>query len=345
MILSYSFWTQSYSILASEDWKRNPILHNPQPAWTPSLNFESIEKRLHDENIVLLIPMRDYLEYLGKKADFENKVYLAVLESGLKAVFKPDLEAHDMYAEVAAYKASQWMKSRLVPPTVIKQFKKQKGSLQFFVETPLDTVTLEDQTILLNSLNDLSRQEIEVFCFLFGQWDRSPSNILFVPYKASYLAALIDNSGLLQQQHVILGKSPFIRKAYCDYRHDTWDNRFPFEKAQKISLNDIDHHPDFKSCGLTSQKFSFLKGSKKPLIYIFWRNSLWFQPYAETPFLLKNLSPSLLAKIKKLDEKTLKAIWKMSPKEWTPRQRDEIIRLTLDRKNQLLNSLNTESSQ
>jgi len=343
VLFIFNILASPYSLYASEEWKTHPLLQYSQPAWTPFLNFKDIEKRLQEEDIILLIPMRDYLNIQGKKADFENQVYLAILQSGLKAVFKPDKEAHDMFAEVAAYKASQWMQNRLVPPTVLKEFKKQKGSLQFFVETPLDTTTIEAHQDMLNSLKESIRQEMDVFCFLFGQWDRSPSNILFVPYNSSYLVALIDNSGILQQQHVVLGHSPFVRKAYCENRADVWDNRFPFEKAQKISLHDLNKNPDFKSCGLTSQKFSFLKESNKPLTYVFWRNSLWFQPYNETPILLKNLSPSLIEKIKKLDEKTLKKIWKAFPKEWTPRQHDEIIRLTLDRKDQLLRLFNKES--
>ncbi len=288
--------------------------------------------------------MRDYLESHGKIADFENQVYLAVLESGLKAVFKPDLEFHDMYAEVAAYKASQWMKSSLVPPTVLKQFKKQKGSLQFFVETDLETSSPETQKIMLKALDQKTLEDIDVFYFLFGQWDRGPSNMLFVPFNSSYFVALIDNKGILQQQHVHLGKSPFVRKAYCDNRKDVWDNQFPFEKAQKITLDAIDKHPDFKACGLTHQKFPFLKASQKPLTYVFWRNSLWFQPYEDMPFHPKNLSLSLLEIVKKLNQDILKNIWKDRPKEWTTRQFNEIIRLTLDRRDQLLNTFNKESS-
>ncbi len=328
---------------ASDSWKNNSLVQTPQPAWTLSLNFEDIEKRLSSEKIVLLIPMEDYLETLGKKADFENPVYLAVLESGLKAVFKPDLEAHDMYSEVAAYKASQWMKVRLVPPTVIKHHKKQKGSLQFFVETPLETSSQGSQKTMLASLDDARRQDVEVFCFVFGQWDLGPSNMLFVPQNPSPLVVLIDNSGIVQQQHVQLGESPFVRKGYCDNRKDIWDDRFPFEKAQKINLGDIDKNPEFKECGLSSQKFPFLKASQKPLTYIFWRNSLWFQPYGESPFTPHKLSSSLLKKIKELDASVLKKIWKERPKDWTNRQLTEIIRLTLDRRDQLLTAFNSEN--
>ena len=326
------------SLNGSDAWQSHPLFKLPQPSWTSTLNLEEIEQRLRDEKIILLIPMREYLKTQEKTADFDNQVYLVVLESGLKGVFKPDPEHHDMYGEVAAYKASQWMNVRLVPPTVIKSYKKQKGSLQFFIATPIDSSRLESYKKMRTALDEVMCQTVDLFCFLFGQWDIGPSNILFVP-SHPLLPVLIDNAGIVQQQHVRVGEAPFVRKTYCDNRNDPWTDHFPFEKAKKIMLSEIDQNTDFKKCSLTSQKFPFLKKTKNPLTYLFWRNSLWIQPYKDVPLELRKPSSSLLLKIKELNASRLQEIWKDHPKDWSSKQLNEIIRLTLERRDQLLKTL------
>lgn len=339
--------SSSAFVESSSSWRDHPLLKKSQPSWSPNLDFQAIEKRLASEKIVLLIPMRDYLTSLGKKSDFQNQVYLALLESGLKAVFKPDSEEQGMYGEVAAYRASQWMKAFLIPPTVLRRFNAQKGSLQFFVETPIDTATPEQLEHYLQKLDEKSREEMALFCFLFGKWDKGPGNILFVPSASHLYPVLIDNADLIQQQHIFLGQDPFVRKIYCDNRNDKWSTSFPIDKAQTISLEEIDHHPEFKACHLSAKNFPALIQSQKPLKYVFWRNSLWFQPfqpYSKILLSIQKLPPSLYQHLQSLNSEVLKEIWKEHPKSWSPHQFKEIIRLTLERRDQLLTSFRKKAS-
>ncbi len=92
-------------------------IYTMQPRWTQELDLPSIEQELQEGDVASMKPMSIVLSEMGKKVDFDNEVFLVELRSGLKGVFK---SGDDRFAEVAAYRADQYLGQRLAPPTVFR---------------------------------------------------------------------------------------------------------------------------------------------------------------------------------------------------------------------------------
>lgn len=215
-----------------------------QPDWDNVLDLDKIESQLRTEPIVALKPMKKYLAEQKKVARYKNIVYVATLKNGLKAVFKPERQPFLAYGEVAAYRASKWLNTRLVPPTVMKTFRGKKGSLQFFVESPFDLFNPTDLRHAEKLLSAKNRSDMTLFYYVF--WGRLTFNplgnkLISRDKDGKGYLALIDNAAFMQKKPDLRPKKVPLPSVYSKatldryYQLDIQALRWIFEDALKYA--------------------------------------------------------------------------------------------------------------
>jgi len=231
------------------------------------------------------VSMRDFLISKGQKVSFENKVTLVTLEDGTKAVFKPvpPEDLGDAYAEVAAYKASQFLGFPEIPPTIIRKINNEIGSLQLYVEPTHDGLQPEVYQEILKKVNPDTLANLKLFYFVFGQWDTGPQNLIIKKELDKIHLVAIDNSGIRNRQSVHYGGISFVRVCYSETLNtNDWHLSFPFEKVKIID------NPSFEKLseifGNTFPIATLKNLSKYPgrLPYVIYKNSLWVQHLHES---------------------------------------------------------------
>ncbi len=97
--------------------------------------------------------------------------------------------------EIAAYRLDKLLGLNLIPPTVEKEFKGKKGSLQFWVEKEMNDLERMDRKIPIPaSANDnweKMKYLMRAFDSLIGNEDRTQQNIM---YTKDWRVILIDHS-------------------------------------------------------------------------------------------------------------------------------------------------------
>ncbi len=166
-----------------------------QPRWNEDLSFEEIEDRLRTESVINASSIHAFLKQQNKKPSGMHPIKIATLESGLLAVLKKE---NACYGEVAAYKAAKVLNLRLVPPTVLRDINGTKGSLQFYVDCSVDLAKYHS---LLQKASRKDRSDMNVFYFLFNQWDDHRGNQLIDKDKKKFRLVLIDNQGISFLSH------------------------------------------------------------------------------------------------------------------------------------------------
>ena len=308
------------------------IISATQPAWDHTLDLHAIEARLQNQKIVQLIPMRDYLASQHINIQFTHEVYLAILADGLKAVFKPESTLKSSYAEVAAYRASAWLGLRLVPPTVLKKYKNQQGSLQFFVEFE----SRATQTSIA-ALNPKDKSDMHLFCFIFGKSGTHTGNRLVAVHNNRAYIALIDNASIRFLQQVHYGDFPFIYKGRSRNKSNKLtSNSFPFNEQKTFSHGTLKELKTILGEYMSDRRIEDLWNKKRPITYCFWNNTLWIKREQKTgPNYTDVYYKSTLDQYKKLTKAVLEKLWS----EWLhtdPQHVRQLIHLTLERRNQVL---------
>jgi hypothetical protein len=310
-------------------------------------NNPKIIKILETSKIVGIKPMKDALTEQGKKIEFEGKVFLITLKNNVKAVFKsiPIDDQGDAMAEVAAYKASLRLGFPYVPPTVLRNVHDMKGSLQLFVDTPIDLLQEREFEKYSKKFKKKDWNNLKVFYFVFGQWDSGAHNLLAYSSqstKAIYPIA-IDNSGIRNHQHVRYSELPFVRVIYSEKLNtNDWIKPFPFE-GYKI-IHKPSHHNLKKTFGnkLPESFYQNFQSYGKPLKYVVYQNSVWRQYHAFDKNFVKSYtkkcSQKALSALQKLDLKTLKEIF------WHAKGNDFLtnsyLKSILERRDQVVKSHN-----
>ena len=279
-------------------------------------NDPAITKILKTSNVVDIKPMKEALIEQGKKAEFDGQVFLITLEHGIKAVFKslPLDDQGDAGAEVAAYQASVILGFPYIPPTVLREIKGMKGSLQLFVNTPIDLLVNGEYTKALQKISKEDQDNLKLFYFVFGQWDSGPHNLLAYPDGSRIYPIAIDNSGIRNHQYVRYGELPFVRILYSD-KLDTndWDKPFPFESAKTIDYPTTNNLKKIFGDKLPASFYNNSKFYGQPLKYIIYQNSLWRQYHAFDKSFVKSYvskyHQSTRDSLEKLDLKSLKKIF------------------------------------
>ncbi len=302
-----------------------------QPAWDGSLDFQAIEQQLQTETIKDTIPMSVFLKQqrVGTKAS--SKMRFIEFESGLQAVFKPGYYA---YAEIAAYKASNALGLRLVPPTVLRTINGVRGSLQFFIGASIPLSAIQYGNKLFSK--DVS--DMHVFYFVFGQWDIHGGNQILSKSRGRYWLGLIDNAAILHRQYGIYGKRPFIEKG--DERKglpcvDT--PHFPFDAVQTVNTGSKEKMRELFGTIIPDQ-IARLTERPRDIRYVFWKDNLWME-VNHSLGRIEKFYASTLAALKKLDYMLLREVWA----DWYalyPTHADQLIALTLERRDMLLREAN-----
>lgn len=294
-----------------------------QPTWSNNLNLEEIEKRMENQEIADLEKLS-----LGS-----HEIYIAIMEDGLKAVFKPEKKLHYSYGELAAYKASKWLGSRIVPPTILKKYKDMEGSLQFFVEFPKPG---PKEAISQVDRRDLS--DVNLFCFVFGKTDRHSGNRLICFSKEKNYIILIDNSSLCYYQHVEYGDFPFVLKSASKFNNLDRLFDFPFNMQKTIEKPNAKNLKKAFGKLVSDERIKKLIKKGKRITYCIWQNLLWIKEIkSEGPSYTDVYCKATLNKYKKLTQQALEEIWSEGL-SGNPEYFKNIIELTLNRKNLMLNA-------
>lgn len=298
-------------------------------------NFIEMEERIAKEMIISQIPMADFLRQKGHKVHFTSPVFLVELESGIQAVFKVAESdwPQDAVAESAAYQASQFLGIHLVPPTVIRSHEGAIGSLQLYVEPSFDLMADDRYELALQKADPEELANIQLFYFVFGQWDPDPSNLIAVEREGAVHFALIDNAALGFRQKVRYGEYPFVL-CFPDTHFPSGEekNAFPFDKARLLPNLPEVWKKEFGDV-LSDKEITRLCRLKKPVSFVIWENRFWrqykFGKPAFTEFYpdqtMKRLGELDLAKIKTFFQNDLGFSFSKEYYEDILERRDQII--------------------
>ena len=270
----------------------------------------------------------------------------------MKGVFKPHVknEKNNSAAEIAAYKASLFLGFPYVPPTVLRTIeinnKPREGSLQLFIESDIDPLAKGAYEKALLEVGQTDLENLQLFCFVFGQWDSGPRNLIIVRKFNKTFLLPIDNSKINNHQYVQYGGLPFVQLFLHENNNSDKDsgssklnNSFPFEAAKTIVYTPLDKprsEPN-KTVSIPQTFYDQVeKYRPKFFRYVIFNNSLWRQfHYGDNSFIksfTKTISKKTKAALKKLSFDILKnEIFCLDLKI-----DDEILLDILDRRNQVL---------
>jgi hypothetical protein len=276
-------------------------------------------RTLHDlshQPVLSRVPMETFLQNKGYKIDFYGDVYHVTLKGGTEAVFKallPD-DYGDIHAEVAAFKASQFLGFPNIPPTLIRTLNDQTGSLQLYAKPSIDALKPGVYKKALQQVDKDALANLKLFYFVFGQWDSGPHNLIIQQKDNKIQLIAIDNSGIRNKQHVRYGELPFVRFCYSEKLNTKdFDEPFPFDKVKSIpSRSDKQLRLAF-GAKLPKADLKRLKNHTGPLQYVIYRNALWIQFHSNNPdFVLAHTHyypKQSIAALKKLNLAVLKKIF------------------------------------
>lgn len=307
-----------------------------QPAWDESLDLKAIEVRLKTESIAQIHRINKVLAHEGKSTQGDSAMRLVILESGLKAVFKP---GEYRYGEVAAYKANQALGQRLVPPTVLRTIDGMEGSLQFFVESPLDLKKMTNADGIFKKLDPKDLSDMKLFYFVFGQWDTHHGNQIVAFHKGKPFLALIDNAGILHRSFTRYGHYTFIEKGKNAKISTECTELFPYDDAKTIRPGSLEALRRVFGPYVSEKALRKLWSLRKPITYCLWDGTLWMLMYNRgaiiKPSATKRYYASTLKAYEKLDRATLQNVWA----EWLSVEKEHaesLICLTLKRRDEML---------
>lgn len=307
-----------------------------QPEWDDHLDLQTIEDRLQNEEITHAERISHYLEKQGKASKASNHMLFVMLESGLKAVFKPGEYA---YAEAAAYRANKALGQRLVPPTVLRTVNGKEGSLQFLVESKGDLRKIPHGADLINKVSAKDRSDMKIFYFVFGQWDAHIGNQLVNIHHDKAHLALIDNAGILHRSYAHYGDYFFIEKGTNEQIASLCTPSFPFDQVKTIRAKSVEGLRKLFKPYLSEQSIYKMYSRHKPITYCIWCNTLYVKMYDHSPTIrppvTKRYYASTLKAYEKLDRVMLLEFWA----EWYAHHKDhaeQLIVNTLERRDQLL---------
>lgn len=271
-------------------------------------DFATIERALKSEEIVSHCPMREFLQEWGQVAHFTSQVYLVELASGLKAVLKLSC-SRDAIAEVAAYRASEFLEIHLVPPTVLYVRGETVGSLQYYVEPSCDLMVEDNYLLARGKVSSEELANIELFYFIFGQWDPDPSNLIAVQEGEKVSFALIDNAAIGYRQKVRYGEYPFVLCFPDTHFNSDSSPSFPFDSVRLLPPDESIWRAEFGSILSESQIKQLCKLRWNPVSFVISEGHLWRQYRFGEPSFTNHYPTQTMHKIQELDYQTLKRFY------------------------------------
>ncbi|MBC7741422.1 MAG: hypothetical protein H7061_04440 [Bdellovibrionaceae bacterium] len=331
--------------------------------WFSKISFSGVENILINEKVVKAENLKVAMTQNGKRPSGTTVGMLRLtFADGTMAIWKPG--TWSPMGEVTAYKAARLVGSRLVPPTVLRTFDAEAidhakidselagqligktGSIQFFVETPIDLLNMnkEQRQTLWAQVPENQKNDRNLFNFVFGQWDLHWGNLLVDESKS---IVSIDNSAIRNRQMVRYGELPYLRK-------------FSFYRLTKNSVDSITRaafpfdHPIILKNPSKADFTSLVKNFVEPLEIerfwhwrkdsadntmniIFWDNAIWIQAIGYS-----NYGPIRAGTV--YSDKTLDYYRALTPeklREVFPNKdfSDDYVREILDRRNQIISAI------
>jgi hypothetical protein len=268
-------------------------------SWQATVRWEEVEGRLLRDPVVAVESMSDFLRRTGHRFTGHGSVFLISFASGLQAAVKP--RQVSAASEAGAYRASQWLKSNLVPPTVQRRFRAsdfealqlspdwireltaQVTSVQLFIESPYDlsALSVEAREELWSQVSEDQKIERTLFAFVFGQWDLHWGNLIL---DANFSLAMIDNENIRTRQAVRYGELPFLwsLRLQPSFESGASFGSFPFHENHLLVRPDGNQIRTFLGDRVSDQAWeNFWKWHlNKPdltMRIVFWQNAVWIQ--------------------------------------------------------------------
>ena len=164
------------------------------------------------------------IEELGSGANKPKRLTLRLGDRTLRGLWKPIQRGPKEWAwesyetEVAAYQVDRMLGLDMVPPTIVKEFDGQKGSLQLWVDgcRLYEDVVSDDHE---NVSWEHQISQMRVFDTIIGNWDRGPRNYMV---DDVWNVVLIDHSQAFSSSH------------YLDEQIDKLPARFDRDQIESV---------------------------------------------------------------------------------------------------------------
>lgn len=263
------------------------------------------------------------LEDAVENWDGSNPYLLLTLDTGEQAVFRSEDEPWGSVAEACAYDLDRFLETDLVPPTVVRTFRKddwpgkwpwkteqRKGSLQLFVKGAVPTS--------LDRLNKEDRANSEILGFLIGRYDNHSGNLLRDPTGR---AVMVDFENSLEIQKGRFGEFPFVKRGgdHPSPLMVSGDDPFPFDQPMELVNPDIAKIEDTFGPWWGQVWPQGMKGlarrvkgiPDRTIRYILWNNKLWIQTKIRSRHAYNTdyFPPKTVRKLRQLDRDALRAIF------------------------------------
>ena len=256
--------------------------------------------------------MEEFLLNKGRIAHFTSEVYLVELASGIKAVLKlaDTTWPRDAISEVAAYKASQFLEIHLVPPTVLFIKDDLVGSLQLYVEPSFDLMVADNYEQARKRISAEDLANIELFYFVFGQWDPDPSNLIALEVEGRVHFALIDNAAIGFAQKARYGDYPFVL-CFPDtiFPKNISQEAFPFDNVRLLAPDKEVWQNEFGSILSEAQIEQLCKTRWRPIAFVIWGGHFWRQYGFGSPSYTEFYPSKTMKKFEELDHHKLKEFY------------------------------------
>ena len=311
------------------------------------INLKKIEKHLKENSIKAKVPFYEYYKeqkllkgrteeevlhsksYIRKKNLHETRpIFVVIYNNGLKAIAKIK-HRYELQSSVSAYRISQVLDLKIVPPTIIREIDGRSAIFQMFVEN-----VHKDKKDYLDNLNPVQKSDIYIYIFVTGVMDINFGNILIskkcskpVLVDNDYMAITLDRYGNPPPFNISVHEPhPFLSQR--DYENP------PFEEAVELTIPSFIQFlnqkiiPDLQESGLGSPNL-FLQIKKDMDIWppidgssiswlkykgTYWvTTTKWYKELLVSRHLLpiekiKDFSPKTLKKLRKITYKELKRL-------------------------------------
>jgi hypothetical protein len=261
----------------STAWPQEPGVQSTN-LYAPFASYQEAEDALRTANI---IKVKD----LGTGITHPMKVYLQRNNVEFKAVFKTidqhyygitrmqknsevDFKDSWMY-EVAAYEIDKLLGLNMVPPTVERIYKGQKGSLQLWVENAMTEKERKEKHLEPPDVDQWNRQilQLRLFDNLIYNIDRNLGNLLIT---SDWQIHMIDHSRSFKSLNIL--KAPKDLKLFAKSTMDSLQN-IDLLKL-KMCCNHYLTGPEMtnllKRRDMIMQQYQTMLAEKGPAIYFPW---------------------------------------------------------------------------
>lgn len=291
-----------------------------------SVNFNQIEKSLLTSPVKKIIPLHKYLKQPKRKIipginkmPINRSIFILFLEDNIKAIFKPERKFESsVKSAYMAYRLSQFMNLKLVPPTVIRTVNGKTGITQLFIDS-----WTGKQIDPVKNLTDLEKSTIYIFNFILGEHNPHPGNLLFG--EKCKQPALVDNESAFWPAVFKYNDYPFV--SYTKTMEHIYQDRsfinlkeFPENEVISIATDDLSNsHISQDKKDLIKRHFSWFYGPEeligKTLFFVDdWKGAFWIKTnFRAYTYIYKQFLPSIVPKtviktLKRLNRKNLSLI-------------------------------------